>query len=119
MDKVEAGTETVSVHDLEDFTAVTIWQGAADGLAGRSMTGFSYDGNMIASRKQPDNTAKPQILGLGAQRGLLSTIDFRSTPDQIVRVQYAPNDNYVIASVHNSDGISRSVCRRYALCTST
>ena len=111
IDRVEGSIETVSVHNLENFGATIVWQGKPAGLYGRSMSGFSNSGELLASRRQQDDGSVLEMLGLGPRTGIRSITGLPSSPNQIVKVQFAPLDNYAVISVQNPDGISRGIAQ--------
>ncbi len=80
----------------------------------RDVSGFSYDGLYVGSRRQEGGAAKLEIFG-GAG-GITSTLWTRTRlpayPDQLARVQFAPRNDYLIASVYNPDGINRGSAQR-------
>lgn len=113
VDRVLSNTETLTVHDLGTFRTTVVWQGTPDGSYGRTMSGLAYNGEYLATRRQLGRTGQLEVVGLQPQEGrkLWSGADLLTYPDQIVKMQFAPRDNFIITSVQNPDGINRGVAQ--------
>jgi hypothetical protein len=107
VDHVEYGVEHVLAHNLEDGTTEVLWRESSDGAYRRDVSAFSHDGGYLASRRDRGDGPIIMALDIGTSWRTWHSGPFPASDSQTVKVQFAPLDDYMIASVQNPEGINR------------
>jgi hypothetical protein len=107
VDHVEYGVEHVLAHNLEDATIEVLWREGSDGVYRRDLSAFSHDGGYLATRRNRGDGSVIIASDISLGSRTWHSRPFPATNSQTVKVQFAPLDNYMIASVQNPEGINR------------
>ncbi|HYP38999.1 MAG TPA: zinc ribbon domain-containing protein [Chloroflexia bacterium] len=107
VDHVEYGVEHVLAHNLEDGTIEVLWRESSNGAYRRDLSAFSHDGKYLASRWNPGDGSIIMALDISMGWRTWHSRPFPATDSQIVKIQFAPLDDYMIVSVQNPEGINR------------
>lgn len=105
--RIKGNSETLTVYDPDTARPEVVWPGWSAGTLHRNLSAFSLDGLSLASRRQEVNRTVLQVLTLKPGAADAQSVYLQATPDQTVQVQFAPRNDYVVASVQNPDSANR------------
>jgi hypothetical protein len=100
-------TESVKIFDLNMRETTMSWNRRSQSTYLRDTSALSEDGRYLASRRQRDGSAVLSTVAIDRSPRTWSRQPLPAFPGQIVRVQFSPQGDYVLASVQNPDGINR------------
>ena len=100
-------TQSLSIYDAWYSWPFYVWSGTQSGTYWHTLSGFSHDGQYLVSCRQDSKGATLELMGLQQEGNRWSGVSLQGSIDQMVRTQFAPNDDYVVATVQNPRGSYR------------
>jgi hypothetical protein len=104
---IQPSLETLTVQAADAFQGTYAWRGVPDGGHEGDLSAFSHNGVYLASRRQHARQATLYVIGTAENVQFEASAPLPALPEQTVKMQFSPGDNYVIAVVRNRDGVSR------------
>ena len=113
VDRASTGMQRLAFYSAQDDQVTYVPYSLPDRGTGYDQEGFSNNGEYLGLRRQDDAGARLELVSLSGSSLLKSwDIPLPAQPAQRVKINFAPRDNYIIASVQDMDGSTGAYMRK-------
>jgi hypothetical protein len=107
--RTDSQVERLTVYGLQTPGEIYSLRRQADPVYRRDLSAFGHVGQFVASRWQLDNQAFLELVAMPPGSRSWESVHLPAFLSQIVDVQFAPHDNYLLAAVRNPEGIDHGI----------